>query len=198
MDRQGGCRRLLEISREMAVAAGFKGIYFIAMKWPEDDCRPKTIQMYKDFGFDMTGIYHFMSHGGVCPTNRRFPYSAVADANPANWWKQHEANVLPFLPNLSTGWDDRPWNDHCEIHGKNAADFRRICAEAKKFADQTGIKRLCLAPLNEWGEGSYAEPNTEHGFGFYEAVRDTFCRKPAAGWPLNWVMTTEPTIKPRP
>ena len=186
MDKQGGCRRLLEISREMAVAAGFKGIYFIAMKWPEDDCRPKTIQMYKDFGFDMTGIYHFMSHGGVCPTNRRFPYSAVADANPANWWKQHEANVLPFLPNLSTGWDDRPWNDHCEIHGKNAADFRRICAEAKKFADQTGIRRLCLAPLNEWGEGSYAEPNTEHGFGFYEAVRDTFCRKPAAGWPLNY------------
>ena len=186
MDKQGGCRRLLEISREMAVAAGFKGIYFIAMKWPEDDCRPKTIQKYKDLGFDMTGIYHFMSHGGACPTNRRFPYSAVADANPPNWWKQHEANVLPFLPNLSTGWDDRPWNDHCEIHGKNASDFRRICVEAKKFADRTGVRRLCLAPLNEWGEGSYAEPNTEHGFGFYEAVRDTFCRKPAGGWPLNY------------
>lgn len=186
MDKQGGCRRLLEISREMAKAAGLKGIYFIAMKWPEDDCRPKTIQMYKDLGFDMTGIYHFMSHGGKCPTNRRFPYNAVADVNPSNWWKQHEANVLPFLPNLSTGWDDRPWNDHCEIYGKNAQDFRRICAEAKKFADQTGIKRLCLAPLNEWGEGSYAEPNAEHGFGFYEAVRDTFCRKPAAGWPLNY------------
>ena len=186
MDKKGGCRRLLEISREMAVAAGFKGIYFVAMKWPEEDCRPKTIQMYKDLGFDMTGIYHFMSHGGACPTNRRFPYSAVADANPANWWRQHESGVLPFMPNLSTGWDDRPWNDGCEIHGKNAQDFRRICAEAKKFADQTGVKRLCLAPLNEWGEGSYAEPNAEHGFGFYEAVRDTFCRKPAAGWPLNY------------
>ena len=186
MDKQGGCRRLLEISREMAVAAGFKGICFIAMKWPEEDCRPKTIQMYKDWGFDMTGIYHFMSHGGTCPTNRRFPYRAVADANPANWWEQHEANVLPFLPNLSTGWDDRPWNDRCEIYGKNATDFRRICAEAKMFADRTGVKRFCLAPLNEWGEGSYAEPNAEHGFGFYEAVRDTFCKKPATGWPLNY------------
>ncbi len=184
--KNGGCKRLLDISREMARTAGFKGIYFIAMKWPEADCSPKIIQGYKKMGFDMTGIYHFMSHGGRCTSNRRFPFSAVADANPENWWKQHEANVLPFLPNLSTGWDDRPWNDHCEIYGKNAADFRRICTAAKEFADKTGRKSLCLSPLNEWGEGSYAEPNTEHGFGFYEAVRETFCKKPAGGWPLNY------------
>ena len=184
---EGGCRRLLEVSREMARAAGFKGIHFIAMKWPEADCGAKTIQMYRDLGFDMTGIYHFMSHGGRCSSDRRFPYSAVAEANSMNWWKQQEhRDILPFLPNLSTGWDDRPWNDHCEIYGKNAADFRRICRAAKTFADTTGVKRLCLAPLNEWGEGSYAEPNTEHGFGFYEAVRETFCKKPAKGWPLNY------------
>ena len=184
---EGGCRRLLDVSREMARVAGFKGIYFIAMKWPEADCSRKTIQMYKDLGFDMTGIYHFMSHGGRCDSDRRFPYSAVADANSMNWWKQYEhKDILPFLPNLSTGWDDRPWNDHCEIYGKNAVDFKRICRAAKDFADRTGVKRLCLAPLNEWGEGSYAEPNAEHGFGFYEAVRETFCKRPAAGWPLNY------------
>ncbi|MGN0853705.1 MAG: glycoside hydrolase family 99-like domain-containing protein [Kiritimatiellia bacterium] len=182
----GGCRRLLEISREMARAAGFKGIHFIAMKWPEADCSPETIRKYKDFGFDMTGIYHFMSHGGREASSRRFSFKSVAAANPENWWRQHEAGILPFLPNLSTGWDDRPWNDHCEIYGKNADDFRRICQEAKAFADKTGVRRLCLAPLNEWGEGSYAEPNAEHGFGFYEAVRDVFCRRPATGWPLNF------------
>jgi len=184
--KTGGCRRLLEISREMAIAAGFKGIHFIAMKWPEALCAPSVSRKYKDMGFDMTGIYHFMSHGGTCPSNRRFPYSAVVEPNVANWYAQHEANVMPFIPNLSTGWDDRPWNDHCEIHGKNAQDFRRICAAAKEFADKTGVKRLCLAPLNEWGEGSYAEPNAEHGFGFYAAVRDTFCRKPPEGWPLEY------------
>ncbi len=183
--KDGGCRRLLEVSREMAREAGFKGIHFIAMKWPEADCRPQTIQVYKDMGFDMTGIYHFMDPGAYEPRGRRFSYSSVARANPENWRAQHKAGVLPFLPNLSTGWDDRPWNDHCEIYGKNVADFRRICEEAKRFADETGVRRLCLAPLNEWGEGSYAEPNAEHGFGFYEAVRDVFCKKPADGWPAN-------------
>ncbi len=183
---EGGCRRLLDISREMAVAAGYKGIHFVAMKWPESEYKPSVIQMYKDFGFDMTGIYHFMSHGGRSDTSRRFSYKLVADANPENWWGQYKSGILPFIPNLSTGWDDRPWNDHCEIYGKNAADFRRICVAAKDFADKTGVKRLCLAPLNEWGEGSYAEPNAEHGFGFYEAVRDVFCKRPAGGWPLNY------------
>ena len=182
----GGCRKLLEISREMARAAGYKDIWFIAMKWPEADCSPAVVQRCKDRGFDMTGIYHFMSHGGREKADRRYSFRSVADANPENWEALRKTGILPFLPNLSTGWDDRPWNDHCEIYGKNAADFRRICAAAKAFADETGIKRLCLAPLNEWGEGSYAEPNAEHGFGFYEAVRDTFCVKPAEGWPRNY------------
>ena len=188
MDRDlgaGGCRKLLDLSRRMAVEAGYKGIHFIAMKWPEDVCTAEVMQSYKDMGFDEVGIYHFMGHDGKATVRNRYAYSLVADANPSNWWRQQEAKVMPFLPNLSTGWDDRPWNDHCEIYGKNAADFRRICQEAKKFADRTGVKRLCLAPLNEWGEGSYAEPNAEHGFDMYEAVRETFCEKPAAGWPQN-------------
>ena len=188
MDRdlgEGGCRRLLDLSREMAVRAGYKGIWFIAMKWPEDVCTPEVMSAYRKMGFDEVGIFHFMGHGGKATDRSRYAYSLVAEANSSNWRRQHEANVMPFLPNLSTGWDDRPWNDHCEIYGKNAGDFRRICREAKRFADETGLKRLCLSPLNEWGEGSYAEPNAEHGFGFYEAVRETFCEKPAAGWPQN-------------
>ena len=36
----------------------------------------------------------------------------------------------------------------------NASDFRRICADARQFADETGITRLLIGPLDEWGEGS--------------------------------------------
>jgi len=43
-----------------------------------------------------------------------------------------------------------------------------------------------LAPVNEWGEGSYAEPCREFGFGMYEAVRDSLCEKPETGWPQNY------------
>ena len=191
MDRDmgaGGCKRLLEISRALAVEAGYKGIYFIAMKWPEASWDPKVVQGYKDQGFDMTTIYHFMHHGGKAANTRRFHFDLVADCNYDNWKGLHETGILPFIPNLSTGWDDRPWHADkgIEIHGRTVEHFRRICRDAKRFADETGIKRLTVAPLNEWGEGSYAEPNAEFGFGMYEAIRETFCEKPAAGWPLNY------------
>ena len=106
-----------------------------------------------------------MEHGGRCSSNRRYPFSAVADENPNHWKALLKTGILPFLPSLSTGWDDRPWNNGCEVYGKNAADFRRICKAAKAFADETGVRKLCLSPLSEWGEGSYAEPNAEHEIG---------------------------------
>ena len=86
----------------------------------------------------------------------------------------------------TTGWDDRPWHDGLEVRGRTVEHFRRICRDARRFAEETGVKRVCLAPLQEWGEGSYAEPNGEYGFGMFEAVRDAFCEKPAEGWPLNY------------
>ena len=42
-----------------------------------------------------------------------------------------------------------------------------------------------IHPINEWQEGSYIEPNEEYGFAMYDAIRDAFCEKPAAGWPKN-------------
>ena len=183
-----GCKRLLELSRKMAVEAGYKGIYFIAMKWPEASWEPSVVQGYKDMGFDMTSIYHYMHHGGKAENPRRFSFDLAADSNYDHWKGLQETGILPFLPNLSTGWDDRPWHGDkgTEIYGRTVKHFQRICRDAKRFADETGVKRLTLAPLNEWGEGSYAEPNAEFGFGMYEAVRETFCQKPKAGWPLNY------------
>ncbi len=183
-----GCKRLLELSRKMAVEAGYKGIYFIAMKWPEASYDPKVVQGLKDMGFDMTSIYHYMDHGGKAENPRRFSFDLVADSNYAQWKGLHETGILPFLPNLSTGWDDRPWHGDkgTEVYGRTVKHFQRICKDAKTFADESGVKRMTLAPLNEWGEGSYAEPNAQYGFGMYEAVRDTFCQKPKEGWPLNY------------
>jgi len=191
MGSSDGCKKLLELSRQMARDAGYKGIYFIAMKWPEATWTPSVVQQLKEMGFDMTSIYHFMDHGGKAENPRRFPFELVADANAAHWKGQLETGVLPFLPNLSTGWDSRPWHGDkgIEIYGRKVEHFQRICRDARKFADESGIKRLVLAPLNEWGEGSYAEPCAEFGFGMYEAVRDTFCQKPATGWPLNYAPT---------
>jgi len=181
-----GVKKLLDLSQEMAKKAGFKGIYFVAMKLPEASTNAADIQWLADAGFEMTSIYHFMDDGGKAVTRRKFDFDLVVDASKPFWQSRHETGILPFLPNLSTGWDDRPWNDHCWIAGRTPAKFAEICRQFKQFSKESGIKRAVLAPVNEWGEGSYAEPCREFGFGMYEAVRENLCEKPESGWPLNY------------
>lgn len=187
MAGKGGAKRLLDISQEMARAAGYKGIYFIAMKWPEAGTDPETIKPLAEKGFAMTSIYHYMDHGGKAEDPRHFPFRLCAESTYPWLRAWYEADIIPMLPNLSTGWDSRPWHGDSAtvIYGRTVELFRDICRDAKRFADETGVKRMVLGPLNEWGEGSYAEPNKEFGFGMYDAVRDIFCKKPPGGWPLN-------------
>ena len=178
-----GARKALALSQQLAREAGLKGIYFVAMC----DNNAGAIAELKSEGYAMTSIYHYMGHGGRAANPARFAFDLVAESNLEHWQGLLKTGILPFLPNLSTGWDARPWHGEntVVISGRTVPLFKRICEDARRFADETGSKRLALGPLNEWGEGSYAEPCQEFGFGMYDAVRDTFCRKPAAGWPAD-------------
>ncbi len=184
-----GGKRALEIARQVAREAGYKGIYFLAMKWPEASTDPALIRQLADDGYNMTSIYHYMHHGGQADDPRDFSFKLVVRSSYDHWQSWHEAGILPFLPNLSTGWDSRPWHGDrgTVVHARSVEGFRRICQDAKRFADETGVKRMVLGPLNEWGEGSYAEPNKEFGFGMYDTVRDVFCKRPPGGWPPNLI-----------
>ncbi len=183
-----GVKRLLDISRSMAHEAGHKGIYFVAMKWPEGSTLPEDVRWLQEAGFDMTSIYHYMDHGGKAENPMRFPFQQVVDSSLPYWEKRYETDILPFLPNLSTGWDSRPWHgdENIIIENRTVVGFRKICEDLKTFCEKTKIRRIVLAPTNEWGEGSYVEPNAEFGFGMFETVREVFCEKPEGGWPLNF------------
>lgn len=186
LKRGEGVKRLLEISQEIVKKNGFKGIYFIAMKFPESGTSRDDVQWYADAGFHMTSIYHFMEHGGKAKDPRYFDFQLVADAALPWWRARHETGILPFMPNISTGWDDRPWKDQTTIHGRTPELFRKILEDYKIFSKETGVNKIVLAPLNEWGEGSYLEPNREFGFKMYEQIREVLCEKPTNGWPLNY------------
>lgn len=186
LKRGEGVKILLDLSRKMAVEAGYKGIYFIAMKWPEASTQASDIQWLADAGFDMTSIYHYMNPGKKTTDPRKFDFDFIVESNLPWLRSRQETGILPFLPNLSTGWDDRPWNNHLVIAHRTTEKFRKVCEDTKSFLAETGVKRVCMAPLNEWGEGSYALPNREFGFGMFEALRETFCKKPDGGWPLYY------------
>jgi len=188
MAGKGGAARLLAESQKVMKEAGLPEIWFVAMKWPEARVDRAQLRRLRDTGFSMTAIYHYMGHGGKAQDPKWYPFRLVVESSYPFWKEWYAADVLPFMPPISTGWDSRPWHGDraTVIYGRTVPLFRKICEDAKRFADETGIRLIALGPLNEWGEGSYMEPCKEFGFGLYEAVRDVFCKKSAGGWPLNY------------
>ena len=182
----GGCRRMLDRARQMARDAGYEGIYFVGQCLGYSN----EVRRMADYGFDETTTYHYVEvpagPDGAIPWVRE--YDDVVAASPTYWRAMRAAGPAAVLPNLTTGYRDHPWQDTpIEVRNRSVEAFRRLCREARRYAEETGAKRVCLGPLNEWGEGSYAEPNGEFGFGMYEAVRDVFGVKPEGGWPTNYV-----------
>ena len=185
----GGCRKALEIIEAAAKAKGHKGVWFIAHRSPA--VSRDEIESIRAAGFDMTAIYRYRGEGtpGVSSlVEGRRPFAEVEKTSRPHWRALQKVGILPFLPSLTTGWDDRPWNgDHgFEIYGRTVASFEAICRDALAFSAESGVKNMLVGPINEWGEGSYIEPNAEFGFGMYEAIRNTFGIKPAEGWPVNF------------
>ena len=61
--------------------------------------------------------------------------------------------------------------------------FKKYLAEAKAWtlAKPESERIVVINSWNEWGEGSYLEPDTENGMGYLEAVRDVFGSQQANG-----------------
>ena len=188
---EGGAKRLLERTREIARSYGFPGVYFVAMRGMGMDYEdPAFLKQFADYGFDVTTVYGF--RGGIPGSaefdSRQRTFKNLADMSPPHWRALLKNGTLPFWPSISTGYDDRPWRGErvLEIRGYNVDDFARICREARKFGDESGVRTFLLGPLDEWGEGSLGYPNHAQGFGILESVREAFGRKPAEGWPVNY------------
>ena len=173
-------------SEEMARAAGYEGIAFVAMH--DHDSAPQA-QTLHDEGYVGATNYHEWGRAPEMATSKidiRFP-DVVATA-PDTWNQRREScGALTYYPIVDSGWDARPWHGakSLVIRDRRTDDFERLLRASRTFAGQYNLPFIVLGPLNEWGEGSYIEPNTEYGFAMYEAIRRTFATGDAATWPQN-------------
>ena len=194
-----GIRRALAISEKMAKEAGLPGIYWVDMKWlrspREYAFDPATYAIVPKAGFSAMMSYNLGGETpcGMCPELR------TAEDRPR--WCRYDLQVaaakklaekadqlpVPFWPAIPTGYDDvsRAFQRAWSIHGVTPEKFRGACEAVKAVCDRKGLRRVVVSPINEWQEGSFAEPNEKFGFALYDAIRDVFCEKPAAGWPKN-------------
>lgn len=177
--------KLYATSQQMAKAAGYPGIYFVAMS--SHDSPDRTKELIGE-GYEAATTYHGFQLAHRRARSDRFPFADLLDTCPELWREAEEsARGLLYLPIVDTGWDARPWHGDKSIvaYGRTPEQLGKLCRLARQYADQTGKKIIALGPVNEWGEGSYIEPYAEYGFQDLDQVREAFCEP--GDWPPNLI-----------
>jgi hypothetical protein len=173
-----GTKELLDMSQEMARAAGLPGIHFTAMN------NGGSTEQLKSEGYRDRTYYHWWGSARDDSLDPDYTdYADVVRCSPPAWEKTGAAIKdagLTFLPVADTGWDARPrhGDNTFVIYNRTPELFERTLRDAKQWLDRNNQKLLVLGPWNEWTEGSYIEPCAEYDFRMLEAIHRVFCSGP--------------------
>lgn len=95
----------------------------------------------------------------------------------------------PYFPNVTVGWDSTPRTCQTDefrigeypftsvIVNNSPQVFEEALRSARQFAARLlpkGQRLITINSWNEWTEGSYLEPDKEHGTAYLEAIRRVF------------------------
>ncbi len=171
-------RAVFEAMRKRVRKAGFPGLHIGACAGHD----PAVSESYKQAGYDSITGYNYRRHG---PSFLQTPYRQYILGHEKVWENYRVDSVLRYLPLLTVGWDSRPWHGLRaeQRFARNTDAFKAGLQRLKTFLDNTPGNVAILEAWNEWGEGSYIEPNREFGFGDIEAIRKVFAAP--GDWPAN-------------
>ena len=154
-------RTAMEAMREQCRKAGLKGL-IVAGECRSDD--RAVFERFQQMGLDASWSYGMEKTEGLR--------------------LRREWNLLPDIATITMGWDPRPWQEYIGYWWtshwqRTPSEFLRAAEETRKIMEswpEGSIARhiVQLDNWNEWGEGHYIAPSREHGFGYLEAIRQTF------------------------
>lgn len=171
-------RAAFDAMRKRVRDAGLPGIYFIAC----GDNSSISQKRFKAEGYDTVSAYNYPRAGAA---SQRSSYSSLMSGHVPIWNNSLNDQVMEYIPLLTVGWDSRPWHGEDAVvrFGRSSELFKKGLLAMKEWMDAHGGRIGLLEAWNEWGEGSYIEPNAEFGFGDLEAIRSVFARP--GDWPQN-------------
>jgi len=106
-------------------------------------------------------------------------YEDWCDQATRRWEAWDQEFPVPFFPHVSIGWDNNPrfkTLKPCVKDGVNPENFKKYLLKAKAYADSHPDQPplITINAWNEWGEGSYLEPDKRFEFGYLEAIKRVF------------------------
>ena len=185
-------RVALDRFREKTRQAGLGELHLNAVVWgiqnlPGEKTLENPSEMVKMFGFDSVTSYVWI-HNVPMESFPTVDYAQYAQKAAQDWNKFRGQYDVPYFPNVSMGWDSSPRTVQTDVFdplgypftsvltGNTPTEFKISLEAVKNFLDKgtTNPPIVTINSWNEWTEGSYIEPDTVHGMGYLEAIRDVF------------------------
>lgn len=171
-----GTKKAIEAMRAECTSAGLKGLYLVACVGDAGGMRRAMEE-----GYDSVTAYNWPSLG-MTGEGMYAPFEALVPAYRQHWEHLLGQNQLPLVPlPVCGGWDSRPWHGENNLvrFGRTPELFKKHLTDARRLLESGSVKAgtpkaILVEAWNEWGEGSYIEPHAEFGFGYLDAVRETF------------------------
>ncbi len=183
-------REALDEFRRKTIAAGHRDLHLDATVWgfgvlPHAVTTTRPEELIRALGFASASSYVWVHHSDV--ESAAFPigdWDAVADDAFAAYRGYVDELGVPFIPNVSVGWDSSPRTEQSAefepvgypwypVFDGTPAQFERGLRRAVELLEpqQLAHPMLAINAWNEWTEGSALEPDTVNGTAFLEAIR---------------------------
>lgn len=185
-------RESLRSFRDKTRKAGFPDLHVNVVSWglsrqlPEEI--PNRVELVRFFDAASITDYGWYTHfdgGGDFPTT---DYQKVARVSCAKWQEYRQGWPVDYYPHVSMGWDPSPRTvqsdryenrsyPFCAVwRGNTPEAWKAALQKARAFAEagRDKHKMVTLNAWNEWTEGSYLLPDTQHGTAYLQAVREVF------------------------
>ncbi|HPA16331.1 MAG TPA: glycoside hydrolase family 99-like domain-containing protein [Verrucomicrobiae bacterium] len=157
-------------------AKGLKDLYFVALNGgPHSGAAGfSAFTAYAYYGTDMDSPYEWKSGFSI-------PYADMVTHCETMWQSATRKKDLPYIVPVDSNWDNRPRarGKAVVITGKTPDLFEKMCRASLRYIDKRNNLAIIEA-WNEWGEGSYIEPDKEFGFEFLDRVRKVYTDAPDA------------------
>jgi hypothetical protein len=151
---------------------------------------PDANTLLDSMGFDSVTHYTWIHFEYDKFQGTTTPYSTIRRATEQDWPSFDQQFTLPYIPNVSAGWDASPRTAQTDtfdkigypfetiLTGNSPEEFRAALHALREFLSRPG-RQLSVATINawnEWTEGSYLEPDKRDGYARLKALKDVFGR----------------------
>jgi hypothetical protein len=188
-------KEAMNYMRAKAVAAGLEGVHWNLVVWgnpvlPVDKAPDNVQDLINTLGFDSATSYVWIHHVPLRETKNDYNY--IRDQYMNHWNKAEKEYGVPYFPNVTMGWDSSPRTDQTKdwqpnygypytgIIVNNTPENFKIALQMfndRMLSDANSPRIMNINCWNEWTEGSYLEPDSNHGMQYLNAVKDVFGTK---------------------